>query len=220
MRIHKEGYKILLYLLLVLTATNVLLNLTLPMPEALTYLLLAISIVVFLLFLQFFRSPKVVVSPDQQVILAPANGKVVVIEKATVEEYINEERIQVSIFMSPLDVHINRNPVSGTLKYFKYHPGKYLVAWHPKASTLNEMTTLAYEMDNGIILPIRQIAGAVARRIKCYIGVGDRVQQGEEFGFIKFGSRVDVFVPLSWKVSVNVGEQVKAGLSILARADS
>jgi len=220
MRIHKEGYKILLYLLLVLTATNVLLNLALPMPEALTYLLLAISIVVFLLFLQFFRSPKVVVSPDQQVILAPANGKVVVIEKATVDEYINEERIQVSIFMSPLDVHINRNPVSGTLKYFKYHPGKYLVAWHPKASTLNEMTTLAYEMDNGIILPIRQIAGAVARRIKCYIGVGDRVQQGEEFGFIKFGSRVDVFVPLSWKVSVNVGEQVKAGLSILARADS
>jgi phosphatidylserine decarboxylase len=219
MRIHKEGYKILLYLLLVLTATNVLLNLALPMPEALTYLLLAISIVVFLLFLQFFRSPKVVVSPDQQVILAPANGKVVVIEKATMDEYINEERIQVSIFMSPLDVHINRNPVSGILKYFKYHPGKYLVAWHPKASTLNEMTTLAYEMDNGIILPIRQIAGAVARRIKCYIGVGDRVQQGEEFGFIRFGSRVDVFVPLSWKVSVNVGEQVKAGLSILARAD-
>lgn len=149
-------------------------------------------------------------------ILAPADGKVVVIEETVEEEYFKDKRKQVSIFMSPVNVHVNRNPASGVIKYFKYHAGKYLVAWHPKSSTSNERTTFVLELQNGIDILVRQIAGALARRIKWYIQEGDSVVQGEEFGFIKFGSRVDIFLPLDAVVSVNIGDKTKAGRTVIA----
>ena len=148
--------------------------------------------------------------------LAPADGKVVVIEEAEEKEYFHERRLQISIFMSPINVHVNRSPVAGVVKYFKYHAGKYLVAWHPKSSSDNERTTVVVEIPDGPEVLFRQIAGAMARRIKWYINEGDRVQQGAEFGFIKFGSRVDVFLPLGAEVKVSVGDKTKGGRTVLA----
>lgn len=182
MKIHKEGHKLLIYTLLLLTVINVV-SITLIRPhQIVTGAIVLISLVLFGFVLQFFRNPHISIEKDAKKILSPADGKIVVIEKTRTDEFIEEERIQVSIFMSPLNVHVNRNPIAGTVKYLKYHPGKYLVAWHPKSSTLNERTTIIYESDNGILLPIRQIAGAVARRIKWYINEGDAVEQGDEFG--------------------------------------
>jgi len=140
----------------------------------------------------------------------------VVIEKTKETEYLQEERIQISIFMSPLNVHINRNPVGGMIKYFKYHAGKYHVAWHPKSSTDNERTTIVYELNNGVRILTRQIAGAIARRIVYYISESEEVNQGQEFGFIKFGSRVDVFIPLDAKINVEIGQKTKGGKTVLA----
>ena len=148
-------------------------------------------------------------------IIAPADGKVVVIEETYEPEYFQDKRLQVSIFMSPVNVHVNRNPVSGVIKYMKYHPGKFLVAWHPKSSTENERTTLVIGNDNGDIL-LRQIAGAMARRICYYVQEGDTVRQNEEFGFIRFGSRVDVFFPAGTVVDVKIGDVVKGGVTVLA----
>ena len=151
-------------------------------------------------------------------IIAPADGKVVVIEETYEPEYFKDNRLQVSIFMSPVNVHVNRNPVSGVIKYMQYHKGKYLVAWHPKSSTENERTTLVIGNDKGDIL-LRQIAGAMARRIKFYVQEFDIVKQNEEFGFIRFGSRVDVFLPIGTKVNVSIGDNVKGGVTILAHYD-
>jgi len=148
--------------------------------------------------------------------MAPADGKVVVIEEAEEKEYLHEKRLQVSIFMSPINKHINRNPVSGKITYLKYHKGRYLVAWHPKASTDNERNTVVYEMANGLEILTRQIAGAMAKRIKYYIDEDDNVNQGEEFGFIKFGSRVDVFLPMDAKVLVKANQKTLAGITPLA----
>ena len=148
--------------------------------------------------------------------LCPADGKVVVIEETTETEYLKDKRIQISVFMSPINVHINRNPISGVVKYFKYHPGKYLVAWHPKSSTENERTTVVTENSAGTPVLFRQIAGALARRIVWYVKEGDTVTQGDQFGFIKFGSRVDIFLPLGTNVKVAIGEVVKGGKTILA----
>jgi phosphatidylserine decarboxylase len=217
MKIHREGYSILLITALLLFILNYVVREFVTDIYLYQNLFLGASIVFYVLVLQFFRDPTIKVERDDNLILSPANGKVVVIEETEVDEFIHEKRIQVSVFMSPLDVHINRNPVSGSLKYFKYHPGKYLVAWHPKSSTENERTTLVYELKNGILLPIRQIAGAVARRIKCYIGENEQVQQGAEFGFIRFGSRVDLFLPLSAEILVKPGEKTVAGRTIIAR---
>jgi phosphatidylserine decarboxylase len=150
------------------------------------------------------------------VVYTPADGKVVVIEKTFEPEYIKAECYQVSIFMSPLNVHKNRNPISGKVEYLKYHPGKYLVAWHPKSSTENERFTTVYDTKNGQIL-IRQIAGALARRIVNYLKTGDQVQQSQEMGFIKFGSRVDVFLPLSAKIEVELNQMVKSPIDVIAR---
>jgi len=166
--------------------------------------------------LQFFRSPVFAINTNPKHVLAPADGKVVVIEETEESEYLKERRIQVSIFMSPINVHVNRNPVSGIIKYVKYHAGKYLVAWHPKSSTENERTTVVYQMNDGLEILTRQIAGAMARRIKWYIKEGDIVDQGQEFGFIKFGSRVDVFLPLNAKVNVKIDEKTKGGRTVLA----
>jgi phosphatidylserine decarboxylase len=147
---------------------------------------------------------------------APADGKVVVIEEADETEYFKDRRIQLSVFMSPVNVHVNRNPISGLVKYFRYHPGKYLVAWHPKSSTENERTTVVTENSAGVAVLFRQIAGALARRIVWYVKEGDEVEQGSQFGFIKFGSRVDLFLPLGSKIKVELNQVVKGGRTILA----
>ena len=148
--------------------------------------------------------------------LAPADGKLVVVEKTIEEEYFKDERLQVSIFMSPYNVHSNRSPVSGIVTYIKYHPGKFLLAWNPKSSALNERSSIVLKTDSGDEILLRQIAGAVARRIKTYPIVGDRIEQGSEIGFIKFGSRVDMFLPLGSEINLDLGEKMKAGISKLA----
>jgi phosphatidylserine decarboxylase len=156
------------------------------------------------------------VSKNDKHIICPADGKVVVIEETEETEYLKDKRIQVSVFMSPINVHVNRNPISGIVKYFMYHPGKFLVAWHPKSSTENERTTVVIENDKGVSVLFRQIAGALARRIVCYSKEGETAEQGEEFGFIKFGSRVDIFLPLGTEIKVGLGEVVKGGVTVLA----
>src|SRR5690606_19624959 len=162
-------------------------------------------------------NPKRHIIPNENTILCPADGKVVVIEETEETEYFKDRRLQVSIFMSPVNVHINRNPVSGVVRFFRYHPGKYLVAWHPKSSTLNERTSIAIQTVQGPEVLFRQIAGAMARRIVWYVKEGDSVTQGQEFGFIKFGSRVDVFLPIGTKVNVKIGDHVTGGLTTLGQ---
>ncbi len=153
---------------------------------------------------------------DNHIVYAPADGRVCVIEEVQETEYFKGKRLQVSIFMSPFNVHVNRNPVSGLVNYFRYHPGKYLVAWHPKSSTENERTTIVYQFGQTEIL-MRQIAGALAKRIKWYVSEGDRVEQGRDMGFIKFGSRVDLFLPLDAKIEVTMDQQVKGNKTVVAR---
>lgn len=216
MTIHKEGRKILLYLALVLIILNVFVSFSFSHEELVKYMILAGSIILFIFVLQFFRHPRVISPVDERLVLSPADGKVVVVEKTIESEYLNEERIQVSIFMSPVNVHVNRSPVAGMIKYFKYHPGKYLVAWHPKSSTLNERTTMVLKLKSGLEIMVRQIAGIMARRIKYYVNEGDQLKQGQEFGFIRFGSRLDVFMPTFAKIHVKPGDSVRAGISVLA----
>lgn len=177
----------------------------------------AVSVVFFLLLLQFFRSPYRNLLLHEDLVIAPADGKVVVIEDVHESEYFNDVRKQISIFMSPINVHITRNPVSGIVKYFKYHPGNYFVAWHPKSSTKNERTTVVVDSAAGADILFRQIAGAMARRIVWYVKEGDEVSQGEEFGFIKFGSRVDIFVPLDTEIKVQLGQKTKGGVTVIAQ---
>ncbi len=165
----------------------------------------------------FFRDPMRPLVEDLDVINCPADGKVVVIEKTYEPEYFKDERWQISIFMSPANVHVNRFPISGEVIHYQYHPGKYLVAWHPKSSTENERNTIILEDPAGRQLLVRQIAGAVARRIVCYLRPGDKVKQGEELGFIKFGSRVDVFLPLDAEILVEPGQIVKGNIDQLGR---
>ncbi|MTI30804.1 phosphatidylserine decarboxylase family protein [Xanthovirga aplysinae] len=217
MVIHKEGRKLLFNLFVILVIVNLLVSYFLPEQEALQNILLVAGVIFYLCILQFFRSPRIK-SPeiDPKCIIAPADGKVVVIENTVENEYFKDNRKQVSIFMSPVNVHVNRNPVSGIVKYFKYHAGDYLVAWHPKSSTDNERTTTVVESEDGVEVMFRQIAGALARRIKWYIDIGDPVRQGEEFGFIKFGSRVDIFLPLDAEVKVEIGEKTKGGKTVIA----
>lgn len=184
---------------------------------AVALIIAGISLVLFLTVLQFFRNPpRLVPLEDDSIVYAPADGKVVVIEEAVETEYFKDKRLQVSIFMSPVNVHVNRNPIGGEVKYNAYHPGKYLVAWHPKSSTENERTTVVIDNGKTEIL-LRQIAGALAKRIKNYLEVGQSVRQGEDFGFIKFGSRVDLFLPLGTKTEVELNQKVKGNKSIIAR---
>jgi phosphatidylserine decarboxylase len=174
----------------------------------------------FLFVLHFFRNPnRTIAHPDEDALFSPADGKVVAIEEVIDPEILTDKRNQISIFMSPTDVHANRVPMSGSINYFKYHPGKYLVAWHPKSSTENERTTFVLNTIHGEIL-IRQIAGAVARRIMSYPEVGSRVKQGDELGFIKFGSRCDIFLPLNANIAVKIGDHVKGNVDVIARFDT
>ncbi|MBK8490595.1 MAG: phosphatidylserine decarboxylase family protein [Saprospirales bacterium] len=213
MRIHREGIPSLLFALGLWLALAGLSYYLLPDWFGLVWI---VALVPLVFFLQFFRNPvRKVPALDNRIVYAPADGKVVVIEEAEETEYLQEKRIQVSIFMSPLNVHVNRNPVSGRVVYSKYDPGKYLVAWHPKSSTENERTTLVYDTGQTKLL-MRQIAGAVARRIVNYLKEGQEVKQGEDMGFIKLGSRVDLFLPLDAEILVGIDQVVKGNLTQIA----
>lgn len=216
MTIHKEGYTSIAICILFIFILNAVIQFYFPAFYVLKWAIYILSFLLFVTILQFFRSPSISISKDEKQVLCPADGKVVVIEKTMEREYLKDVRIQVSVFMSPVNVHINRNPIGGVVKYFKYNPGKYLVAWHPKSSTENERTTVVIENKSGVAILFRQIAGAMARRIVCYVKEGDVVDQGEQFGFIKFGSRVDVFLPLESEIKVGIGQVVKGGLTVLA----
>ncbi|HQU58775.1 MAG: phosphatidylserine decarboxylase family protein [Phaeodactylibacter sp.] len=214
MKIHKEGHLILIGSALGLLLLNLLIYWLAP---GILFLAGFVSLFLFGMVLQFFRHPnRQIKVANEKLVYAPADGRVVVIEEADETEYLHERRLQVSIFMSPVNVHVNRNPVGGKVRYIKHHPGKYLVAWHPKSSTENERTTVVIDNGQTEIL-LRQIAGAMAKRIKNYLQVGQEVEQGSEMGFIKFGSRVDVFLPLDAEVKVNIGDKVKGNKTVIAR---
>ncbi len=220
MTVHKEGYTSIALCILFIFVLNALVHFYYPDAQSLRWFIYLLSFLLFVIVLQFFRSPRFEVSVADQQVVCPADGKVVVIEETEEPEFLKDKRIQVSVFMSPVNVHVNRNPVAGMVKYFKYHPGKYLVAWHPKSSTENERTTIAVENKAGFTVLFRQIAGALARRIVWYVKEGQEVEQGQQFGFIKFGSRVDIFLPLGSQVLVNLGDKVKGGRTILAELPS
>jgi len=212
---HKEGFKIIINTFLVCLAIALLAEYRIDhfwVQKAVQFL----SVVFLILVLQFFRNPKRQTSPNKKHIISPVDGKVVVIEEVFEKEFFKDKRLQVSIFMSPLNVHVTRYAISGTVVFSKYHPGKYLVAWHPKSSELNERTTVVVE--NRTVGPIlyRQIAGALARRIVNYAKVGDYVVQGSDAGFIKFGSRVDLLLPLDTKINVEKDQVLKGGEDCIA----
>lgn len=216
MTIHREGIATLSLALALLLAINATIAYLFPAQTLTRQVVIVVSIIVYLIILQFFRSPRRKTVQDSKHIIAPADGKVVVIEETVETEYFNGPRRQVSIFMSPINVHVNRSPLSGIVSFFKYHPGKYLVAWHPKSSTENERTTIVVRHESGVEVMFRQIAGALARRICWYVKEGDAVTQGEEFGFIKFGSRVDIFLPLDAKILVKLGDKPVSGQTVIA----
>jgi len=216
MTFHKQGIPSLIITLIFIILLNGLIYLFLNQYFIITVLGYALSTFLLIVILQFFRSPtRNFVIKDGEII-SPADGKVVVIEEVEETEYFKGKRLQVSVFMSPINVHLNRYPITGTLKYFKYHPGLYLVAWHPKSSTENERTTIVVEDDKGRSILYRQIAGAMARRIVFFGKEGQAVKQTDECGFIKFGSRVDLLLPLDIKLNVKLNDVVKGGISTIA----
>ena len=216
-RFHKEGVRIITGTIVILLIANFLVHWLEPLNTQLQWIIGGVSAFIFLLVAQFFRNPnREVHISDNNLIYAPADGKIVVIEETEEQEYFGDKRRQVSIFMSPTNVHVNRNPISGTVNYFKYHPGKYLVAWHPKSSSENERTTVVIGTGEFEIM-MRQIAGALAKRIVNYLEEGEEVLQGKDFGFIKFGSRVDLFLPLNAKIEVGLNQKVKGNRTVIAR---
>lgn len=216
MKIHKEGYRSIAIAVLVFGVINFLFfyffSNRFPVIE---WVIISASIILFLFIVSFFRSPKRNFTQAHHQVICPADGKVVVIEEITDTEYFNDKRLQVSIFMSPANVHINRIPMTGEVLYSKYHKGKYLVAWNPKSSTENERHSVVIKSESAIIL-VKQIAGAVAKRIVNYLKVGQQVNQGTEMGFIKFGSRVDVLLPIDTLIEVKLNQIVKGGVTVLA----
>ncbi|MFO8146086.1 MAG: phosphatidylserine decarboxylase family protein [Bacteroidota bacterium] len=216
---HKEGNKIILITVLLLLAINVISYLSINIYW-MKFSVLAISILILLLILQFFRNPGRPTQLNDLNIVSPVDGKVVVIEEVYEKEYFKDKRLQISIFMSPINVHVTRYPVGGIIKLSKYHPGKFLVAWHPKSSEENERTTVVIENKISGDILYRQIAGALAKRIVNYAEEGKEVVQGSDSGFIKFGSRVDVFLPLNTKVNVKLNDKVKGGVSIIANTEN
>lgn len=213
-RIHREGYAVLLGGFLLLVLMGAILNRL--VPTLVFVLFVVFALVLYALMLQFFRNPRrLLPRRDERLVYAPADGVVCAIEAVYEPEYFKDKRLLVSIFMSPLNVHVNRNPVEGEVVYVQYHAGKYLTAWHPKSSTENERTTVVYRTAHGEVL-LRQIAGAVARRIRCYVRAGDRSEQGGEMGFIKFGSRVDLYLPLAVELKVKLNDAVKGNSDLIA----
>lgn len=217
MSISKEGYKILIYGFILLLALNIGVEVIWADLLLFKWTFLILSFLVYLFILFFFRLPARSLEPDHGLIYSPADGKVVVIEETEEIGYFRDKRLQVSIFMSPFNVHSNRYPVSGRIKHVSYNPGRNLVAWHPKSSELNERSTIVIETADGKEILVRQIAGAVARRIVTYAKQGEEVRQGDELGFIKFGSRVDVFLPLGTEVEIPILQHVRANKSIIAK---
>ena len=215
MKIHNEGFKIITLFFLLLAGIDFVLIYFIPITWIWS-ILVGASVIFFYLIVSFFRVPKRTVTIDGNKILAPSDGKVVVIEEVQETEYLNDKYTQISIFMSPLNVHCQWYPINGIVKYFKYHPGKYLVAWHPKSSTENERTTIVVEDEEGRQILFRQIAGAVARRIVYFGKEGEEARQDKEAGFIKFGSRIDVFIPLKSSINVKIGENVVGSQTVLA----
>ena len=216
MTIHKEGYPTLALSAIILGVINLLsfylLSFDYPVITAIIFI---VTLGLFIFLISFFRVPKRVHTVNENAIVAPADGKVVVIEEVQADEYFTDRRIQVSIFMSPLNVHVNRNPIGGEVAYSQYHKGKYLVAWHPKSSTENERHSVVYRKDGKEIL-VKQIAGALAKRIVNYLQAGQKVKQAEEMGFIKFGSRVDLLLPLDAKINVKIGDKPQGGVTVIA----
>lgn len=217
MKIHKEGFGVIAVSFLIFgsiyLASHIFLMETIPW----LYGVLALaSLLMMVLIIQFFRVPKRFFKTNVNEVLSPADGKVVVIEETEENEYFSDKRIQISIYMSPMNVHCQWYPITGETTYYKYHPGKYLLAWNPKSSEENERTTVVVKHSNNEEILLRQIAGAVARRIKCYAQKGQQIQQGEELGFIRFGSRVDIFLPLDANVKIQIGQKVRGKHTILA----
>ncbi|WP_144962346.1 phosphatidylserine decarboxylase family protein [Gillisia sp. Hel_I_86] len=215
---HKEGYKMMTVTAIILIVGNVLSYLYIN-TYWVKFSILALSILFFLLIVQFFRNPKRPTQLNDASVVSPVDGKVVVIEEVMEKEYFKEKRLQVSIFMSPINVHVTRHPIGGLVKFSKYHPGKFLVAWHPKSSEENERTTVVVENKVAGEILYRQIAGALAKRIVNYAVEGQEVVQGSDSGFIKFGSRVDVFLPIGTKINVKLNDKVKGGVSVIANLD-
>ncbi|MGE0092806.1 MAG: phosphatidylserine decarboxylase family protein [Bacteroidales bacterium] len=215
MRIHKEGYKIILNSFLIIAVLVTATCLLLTNPNA-RYLAIGGGLILFILIVRFFREPKREPVLDESAVIAPADGTIVIVKKVYEPEYLKAECTQVSIFMSVFNVHANWFPVNGKVLYYKYHPGRYLVAMHPKSSEKNERTTVVTER-NGIPILTRQIAGYIARRIVCYAKEGNNVKMGDQMGFIKFGSRVDLFLPLESRIQVTKGQKVKALRTIIAK---
>lgn len=212
---HKEGFKIIIIALVIVIGLSLLANVFIEHPTIRGGVIISL-IILLLLILQFFRNPKRNFSLNSNQVLSSVDGKVVVIEEVFEKEYFKDKRLQVSVFMSPINVHVTRYPVGGTVTYSKYHPGKYLVAWHPKASEENERTTVVVKNDVIGEVLFRQIAGALAKRIVNYAEEGQKVKQTTDSGFIKFGSRVDIFLPLDAKIKVELNQKVKGGISIIA----
>lgn len=217
MTLHREGRTLLISALIIVLAINGLMAYLLPDQIYVRESIIIFTSFVYLIILQFFRVPTRVTEINPNHIIAPADGKVVVIEETVESEYFKGARRQISIFMSPLNVHISFNPLSGIVSYFKYHPGKFLVAWHPKSSTENERTTFVVQHKNGTEVLFRQIAGALAKRICWYAKEGDTVIQGSEFGFIKFGSRIDIFLPLDAEICVQLNDKPVGGETVIAK---
>lgn len=214
MSIHREGTTTLIISAVVLVVVNG--GLYAYFPSFLPFFLL-ISIILYLFLISFFRKPDRSLSEiNDEIFISPCDGKVVVIEETEESEYFKDKRLQVSIFMSPLNVHINWHPISGTIDYYKYHPGKYLAAWNPKSSTENERTSTVYDYGKNKIL-VRQVAGALARRIVCYAQKRQIIKQGDELGFIKFGSRVDLYFPIGTEIQVKIGDKVQGNITTLAK---
>ncbi|MBW1296828.1 phosphatidylserine decarboxylase family protein [Aquimarina litoralis] len=211
---HKEGYKIIAVAVVLFLGINAASYVAIQVDEFIIAIF-AVTLVFLILILQFFRNPKRHTDINDNTVVAPVDGKVVVIEEVFEKEYFKENRLQVSIFMSPINVHVTRHPINGNVAFSKYHPGKYLVAWHPKASEENERTTVVVK-NNFVEILYRQIAGALAKRIVNYAKEGEQVIQGSDSGFIKFGSRVDVYLPIGTEVNVSLNQKVRGGESIIA----
>ena len=214
MTLHREGRGTILTVTLLVAFINGLVFSTVT-SSWISFLVAAVSLLFWVFILSFFRIPSRKLTIQDNAIIAPADGEVVVIEEVQADEYFLDRRIQVSIFMSPFNVHVNRNPVSGEVVYSQYHPGKYLVAWHPKSSTENERHSVVYRTQGKEIL-VKQIAGALAKRIVNYLQPGQTVKQTEEMGFIKFGSRVDLLLPMDAKIQVKMGDKPKGGVTVIA----
>jgi phosphatidylserine decarboxylase len=216
MTIHKEGYKTIAWCTLIFGVINILSFYFLSFETPIiSWAIFIVTFGLLLFIISFFRIPKRTFKLQENAILAPADGKVVVIEEVQADEYFKDRRMQVSIFMSPANVHVNRNPVSGEVVYSQYHKGKYLVAWHPKSSTENERHSVVYRT-NGKEILVKQIAGALAKRIVNYLQPGQKVEQSGEMGFIKFGSRVDLLLPLDAKIHVKIGDKPVGGTTLIA----